>query len=338
MAKQKKHIPKWVTATLIPVTIAVVISIALLITNAFIPVKYLTAYFVKSQERTEGELRVTYLDVGFGDSALIEFPDGKVMMIDGGDGSYPHELSVIKYLNARGVDTIDFLVCTSVKEEHCGGLAEIVKYKNVKKAFIPYCENTRITDGFHAFIGALNDKKTDYEYAAIGEGYADEDHDLFFTFLSPTDKDSHLSEYVKLNSDPNTENIEKASVVTWLQYGKTAFAFTSDARSQTLKSITESYNMSKTINQPFCKIENFSVRLEDCSVLTVPAHGGEENTYAPWYDVIKPECAVLSIGNSFANYPSLKSLSDVCAYVQPLYTQENGNIVIKASTESFSVV
>lgn len=338
MAKQKKHIPKWVTATLIPVTIAVVFSVALLITNIFIPVKYLTAYFVRPSSTEEGELRVTYLDVGFGDSALIELPDGKIMMIDGGDGSYPHELSVIKYLNYRGVDTIDFLICTSVKSEHCGGLAEIVKYKNVKKAFIPYCENSRVTDGFYAFISALNDKKTDYEYAAIGKGYANEESDLFFTFLSPTDKDSPMSEYAGLNTNPNAENTEKASVVTWLQYGKTAFAFTSDARRQTLKSITESYNLSKTLNQPFCKTGNFSVKLEECDVATVPAHGGEPNTYAPWYDLIKPECAVLSVGKSFANYPSLKSLSDVCAYVQPLYTQEKGNIIIKASTESFSVV
>ncbi len=338
MAKKKKHIPKWITATLIPVSVAVVFAIALLITNVFIPVKYLTAYFVKARKNEKGELRVTYLDVGFGDSSLIELPDGKIMLIDGGDGSYPHELSLLKYLNLCGVDEIDYLICSSVKDEHCGGLAEVVKYKTVKTAFVPYVFNTRITDEFHAFMTALKDKKVHYGYASVGEGYADAENDYFFTFLSPTDKDSPVSEYAGLNSNPTTENIEKASVVTWLQYGETAFAFTSDARRETLKSITDGYKLSRELNQPFCRIGDFSVNLEKCKILSVPAHGGAENTYAPWYDLIKPQCAVLSVGNNFSSYPSLKSLSDVCAYVQPLYTSEEGNIVITATTESFSVL
>ena len=338
MAKVKKRIPKWVTATLIPLTLAVALSIALLVTNAFIPVKYLSAYFVSPRERVAGELRVTYIDVGFGDSTLIEFADGKTMLIDGGDGAYSHELSLIKCLNSRGVDTIDFLVCTSIKGEHCGGLAEVVKYKTVKTAYIPYSVNSRISEEFHSFIIALEDKNVNCEFAAIGKGYTDDTNGMFFTFLSPTDKNSPMSEYGDLNSVGNGASIEKASIVTWLQYGNTAFAFTSDARSETLKKITESYSLHTSLNQPFCKIGNYSVNLEECKILTVPAHGGENNTYAPWYDLVKPECAILSVGESFSKYPSLKSLSDVCAFVQPLYTRERGNIGITATKDSFTVL
>lgn len=338
MANKKKRMPKWVKATLIPLSIAIAFSVALLITNAFVPVKYLTAYFVSPQKRSADELRVSYLNVDFGDSSLIEFPDGKTMLIDGGDGVYSNELSLIKYLNYRGVDTIDFLVCTSVKSEHCGGLADVVKYKKVKKAFVPYCVNTRINEQFHAFMSEISNKKVDFEYASVGKGYADEENSLFFTFLSPTDKNSPLSEYVDLNNTGSVESMENASVVIWLQYGETAFVFTSDARKDTLKSITESYNLCKTLKQPYCKTGSFSVDLKKCKVATVPAHGGENNTYAPWYDTIEPECAILSVGRSFAQYPSQKSLSDVCAYTQPLLTSEKGNIVITATTQSFTVL
>ena len=338
MSNKKKRLPKWVTGTLIPLAIAVAISIALLITNAFIPVKYLTAYFVKAKQRTPGELRVTYIDVGFGDSTLIELPDGKVMLIDGGNGDYNRELPLIKYLNSRGVDTIDYLICTSVKREHCGGLAEIVKYKNVKKAYIPYCVSPTITNEFNAFWKALTSYGVDIEYSAIGKGYTDNENDLFFTFLSPSDKDSPASEYTNMNATASRENIEKASAVVWLQYGTTAFAFTSDARQDTLKNITEKYELSKALDQPFCKIDDYSVKLEDCKVVTVAAHGGENNTYAPWYECIKPQCAVISVGENFSQYPSFASLTDICAYVQPLTTQDNGNIVITATAESFTVL
>ena len=333
MAEKSKNKHKWVKSVLIPLTIAVVISIALIITNIFIPVKYFTAYLVRAQNRVEGELRVDFLNVGFGDSTLVELPDGKIMLIDGGDGAYKNELSLLKYLNSRGVDCIDFLICTSVNGEHCGGLTEIVKYKPVKKAFIPYSANTRITKEYYSLISELKLKSVDYEYASIGKGYCDGQNELFFTFLSPSSEHSKQSEYAKMNANPTNANIEAASIVTWLQYKGTAFAFTSDAHSLTLQSITERYELSKQMNESFCKIGDFSVQLEDCRVVTVAAHGGADNTYAPWYDIISPDCAIVSVGENFASLPSSIALADVCAHVEPIYTQEKGNIVIRVSKD-----
>ena len=338
MAKSRKHTPKWIKSTVIPLTVAVVICIALIVVNIFVPIRYLSAYLVSASGVTEGEMRVSFLDVGFGDSALVEFPDGKIMLIDGGDGAYPHELSLLKYLNSRGVKEIDYLVCSSVKNEHCGGLTELIKYKTVKKAFVPYCINTRVTDEFHAFMTVLNDKNIPFEYASIGKGYYDEESDLFFTFLSPTDKDSPLSEYLDMSSNPTNENIERASIVTWLQYGETAFAFASDARAETLENIIEKYEIYKISGQPFCKIGNYSVKLEDCDIVSVPAHGGEKNSCANWYGVLKPEFAVLSIGNNYSSLPSYKSVTDVLAYTRLLQTQEKGNIVISVTAAGYSFV
>ena len=168
------------------VTAAVLISliIALLITNLFVPVKYLSAYTVKPHTNERGTMRVNYIDVGFGDCTLIELPDGKNVLIDGGDGAYSNTLHILKYLNGRGVDKIDWLICTSVKSEHCGGLAEIVKYKDVGYAYIPYCRNARITGEYNSFKAALERKKVRYSYACVGEGI--EGGDYFLTFLSPT--------------------------------------------------------------------------------------------------------------------------------------------------------
>jgi len=72
------------------------------------------------------ELIVTFLDVGQGDAAIIHFPRGKVMVIDGGgspDGSFdPGERIVAPYLWKEKIKTLDYLVCTHPHPDHLQGL------------------------------------------------------------------------------------------------------------------------------------------------------------------------------------------------------------------------
>lgn len=331
----KGKLKKSVISVIVTAAVMVAIIISLLITNIFIPVKYLSAYCVKPHKNRKGTLRVNYLNVDFGDCTLIELPDGKSILIDGGDGAYPNMLRVLKFLNYRGIDKIDYLVCTSVKSEHCGGLAEIVKYKEVGFAYVPYCLNTRINSEFHSFISELNRKSVPCEYACVGESIVGDDY--FFTFLSPTNYLSPYGEYAALNSDPNIRSIENASAVTWLEYDGVSFAFTSDIRSEGLERIVEEYNASVALGQPYCPAEDWSVALENCKIVTAPAHAGGENTYAPWYDLTKPEQAIISVGKSYAGYPSAQALSDICNYCQPKYTMYDGNITVIVKDGGYTI-
>ena len=124
--KKKMEFSRGRVAAIITAAVVGLLVIVLIVINIFIPIKYLSAYFVGKDEREEDTLRVTFIDVGYGDSTLCEFPDGKVMLIDGGDGSYANNLAILTVLNERGVDTIDYLVCTSVLGEYCGGLDEVI--------------------------------------------------------------------------------------------------------------------------------------------------------------------------------------------------------------------
>ncbi|MDE7076131.1 MAG: MBL fold metallo-hydrolase [Clostridia bacterium] len=337
MNVRKSKLPKRITALIITAAICIVLTAAILITNVFVPVRYLTAYFVRARKNAEGVLRVSYADAGFGDCILIELPDGKNVLIDGGDGAYPNTLHILKFLNSRGVKNIDYLICSSVKDEHCGGLAEILKYKKVGYAYIPYCLNTRITAEYNSFVSALNARGVSYGYACVGEGVYDDGYGYYLTFLSPSNYRSEQSEYAGMNSEPTTANIENASVVTWLQYDGTAFAFTSDIGAQGLKNILDRYSASAELGQPFCDKDGHSVKLEDCKIVTAPCHAGKNNTYAPWYDLIKPEQAVISVGKSFADYPSAQALSDICNYCQPHYTMYDGDITVTVSGGGYKI-
>jgi competence protein ComEC len=78
-----------------------------------------------------GELRMTFLDVGQGDAAVAELPDGRVVVVDA--GGFPGSdfdtgaAVVAPYLATRKIMGIDALVMTHAHPDHCGGLATLVE-------------------------------------------------------------------------------------------------------------------------------------------------------------------------------------------------------------------
>ena len=87
-------------------------------------------------EFRRGELEMTAIDVGQGDSILVVFPDGKTMLMDGGGipafggGERPKidtgEDVVAPYLWERSFRSIDIVALSHAHEDHIGGLPAIV--------------------------------------------------------------------------------------------------------------------------------------------------------------------------------------------------------------------
>ena len=83
-----------------------------------------------------GELELTAIDVGQGDSLLVVFPDGKRMLVDGGGipafGRIARsqldigEDVVAPYLWDRGFRTVDVVALSHAHEDHSGGLAALI--------------------------------------------------------------------------------------------------------------------------------------------------------------------------------------------------------------------
>lgn len=333
MKEKKTKLSKAMIRTIIVVAVIAATVTALLIANLFLPVKYISAYFVFSREALpEYSARVTFADVGYGDCILAEFPDGEVVLIDGGDGSYSHELKLLTLLNRRGIQKIDYLVCTSVKPEHCGGLAEILRYKTVGKVFAPYCVATRINEEYRRFqeeAEKFDEEICEYGVGASGVGWA-------FSFLSPTvhTLEEEGSEYFDMNENPTTERINRASAVMWLECLGVNFLLSSDMTATVADKLVAAYlvdGLKDANDEP--------VRLEECDFMTVALHGAEEGAYARLWEITSPSAAVVSVGENGRGAPSLAAIADAQRFVgEELYrTDETGTLTVTISDGTYFI-
>jgi competence protein ComEC len=89
-------------------------------------------------------LRVTFLDVGQGDAALVELPDGARLLVD--TGPDPTARAVLGAIRARG-GRLDRIVLTHGHPDHAGGLAAV--RASPAGASVPVWRNgSEASDGF----------------------------------------------------------------------------------------------------------------------------------------------------------------------------------------------
>jgi competence protein ComEC len=110
-----------------------------------------------SAARADGKLRIDFLDVGQGDSALVTLPDNTTLLIDGGGrpGPFTNRLSdddgdeeferetrsigeavVSEYLWWRGLDHIDYILATHADADHIDGLNDVARNFGVRAALV----------------------------------------------------------------------------------------------------------------------------------------------------------------------------------------------------------
>ena len=216
----------------IVISVIVVIVVAVCIFCAFVPPHTWPYYFYLPvvSARQEGELRMHFIDVGQGDCTLIELPDGKTMMIDGGNGEKDNSTAIIRYLKALNIGRLDYLVLTHVDSDHCGGLDDVMSYVSVGTIYYPEEPNAAINSEYAQFYEKLSGSSCEKEYNRQGikltsssQSYAYE-----FVWIWPYGSDNP-------NADKWVSN-EKSAVISLEYVGKKAL-FVGDAPSKTLQSL-----------------------------------------------------------------------------------------------------
>jgi competence protein ComEC len=78
-------------------------------------------------------LVVTFLAVGQGDAALVEWPDGRRWLVDGG----PSSDQLLRYLRRRGLRGLDAVVLSHAHDDHMGGLLPVMQSLPVRAFWVP---------------------------------------------------------------------------------------------------------------------------------------------------------------------------------------------------------
>lgn len=170
----------------------------------------------KSDDDSGRRLVVRYLDVGQGDATVVEFPDGRTMVIDAGrEGGQ----TVTSALAGDGRARIDWLVETHPDADHIGGLPDVIRANDVGSVWAPRCNHS--THAYTRFLEAVAAKnlRIDEAYAgrriASGDGYA-------IDVLWPRQGASY-------------DDSNDYSVVILVTYGQNTFLFTGDAPVEALE-------------------------------------------------------------------------------------------------------
>jgi len=162
----------------------------------------------KSSEKEPGELKVHFIDVGQGDSILVDLGETEIL-IDGGDKSS----GIVEYLSDFVDEPLEVIVATHPHADHIGGLIGVLDAFEVDKIWLNGDTNTSQT--YTQFMSAVNSEGAQVYEARRGD--AIEVGELAFNVLHPVNLD-------------NTAN--NNSIVLSLSYREINFLFTGDAEQE----------------------------------------------------------------------------------------------------------
>lgn len=93
----------------------------------------LTALVLSWRGPARSLFAVTFLSIGQGDGALVEWPDGQRWLIDGG----PAGDDLLHYLRRRGIDRLDRVFLSHPHPDHYGGLLPVLASLPVGELWVP---------------------------------------------------------------------------------------------------------------------------------------------------------------------------------------------------------
>ena len=242
----------------------------------------------------EGQIFVHFIDIGQGDSILIQSMDHAVL-IDGGE--FSERTRLLSHLRRAGVTRLDLVVATHPHSDHIGGLVAVLNQLYVGHILMPNIVHT--TETFENFLAAIENNNIPVTFSEAGHRIQAGIIEL--NVLGPL----HFYH----------SNLNNSSIVLRLVYENTSFLFTGD-----MEEIAE------------LELVNSGVNLRS-NVLKVAHHGSNTSTSDIFLSAVMPDIAVISAGrNNQFGHPHRDTISALEALEIPIFrTDLHGTIVLSTN-------
>jgi competence protein ComEC len=246
-------------------------------------------------------LQVIFLDVGQGDSILIQ-KGTKQILIDGGSNGKTELAELGKYLPYFDRE-IEVVVATHPDRDHIGGLIDVARNYKIGKVL------TTVAEKDTAVFKEWKDIR-EYDRIETLEAILGDEVELDEAKLKIISPGSAV--------DPATGDANNKSVVARLDYGENSFLFTGDIESPAEKEIISGG-------------ENI-----DVDFLKVAHHGSKYSSSDEFLDRASPETAIISVGakNSYGHPTEVVLDSLKSRNIEILRTDEKGDIKFECKIKS----
>jgi competence protein ComEC len=219
------------------------------------------AYWWNERHRRK-ELRVTHLNVGQGDAAVVELPGSKVLLIDAGgtaSGEFDTGEGIVgPFLRSRKILKVDFLLVSHPRIDHYGGMRTIVNEFSPREFWAGSAKGQ--TSRFDDLEAALERTKITRVPMSAGEPCRIVEEVKFCVLFPPPDK------------------ADDASVVMRLEYGKLSYLFAGDIDKQ---------------GEAWLAQKPTDLR---STIVKIPRHGSATANTVEFIAAVRPRVAVISAG------------------------------------------
>ena len=250
-------------------------------------------------------LKITFLDVGKGDSILLEFPDGGTMLIDTGEGGIEGFADmgrsvVAPYLWNKGIRRLDAVVSTHFHRDHMGGVLYILKNFDIGCVIdggLSSGSSEHLYDSYRKIILQKNLRRLNVADGNEIMGFGDV---KLFVINPPEDR-----------ADLDTND---SSVVIKLEYENFSALFCGDISGKAIEGMLRYKDFLKS------------------DILKVPHHGGstgKEGLARIFFEEVSPEVSIVS---SSANFHS-KNLPESGYYFTSVAYNTKSSGAIEVSTD-----
>ncbi|HVV83035.1 MAG TPA: MBL fold metallo-hydrolase, partial [Kofleriaceae bacterium] len=257
-----------------------------------------TSWIARPRLRAGAALRVTFLDVGQGDAAVVELPDGEVWLVDaGGDpiaadlraGARPGEV-VARFLRDRRVDHVDVAVLSHPHPDHFLGFLAVGAALPIGALWTaaepppdvpdddaaaaprdddPVAVSSRHSRGFAAVAGWLAARGTAIVHPRLG---AYTHGDVTLRVLAPRYEDDVAT------ADP-VRTVNDNSLVLAVERAGRCILFAGDLEAEGEEALVAAAGGALP-----------------CDVVKVPHHGSPTSSSQAFVDATHPRLAVISLG------------------------------------------